>query len=90
MVEHIFVYVRNGSTGETLRSRAAPLASLLNSSGCWESISIDFMFGLPKDAQGKTGIVVFVDRLSKMVHLGAVPDTIDGDVTATMFINSVF
>ena len=51
---------------------------------------MDFMFGLPKDAQGNTGIVVFVDRLSKMAHLVAVPDTIDGEGTAMLFIDLVF
>ena len=51
---------------------------------------MDFVFGLPKDAQGNTGIVVFVYRLSKMDHLAAVPDTIDGEGTATLFIDRVF
>ena len=48
------------------------------------------MFGLPKDCDGNTGIVVFVDRLSNMVHLVAVPDSIDGKVTAMLFIDRVF
>ena len=39
---------------------------------------MDFVFGLPKDSDGNTGIVVFVDRLSKMAHLAAVPESIDG------------
>ena len=39
---------------------------------------MDFLFGLPKDCDSNTGIVVFVDRLSKMAHLAAVPDFIDG------------
>ena len=51
---------------------------------------MDFMFSLPKDAQGNTGIVVFLDRLSKMAHLAAVPDTIDGEDTATLLIDRVF
>ena len=51
---------------------------------------MDFMFGLPKDVQGNTGIVVFVDRLSKMAHLAAVPDTIDGEGPATLVIDRVF
>ena len=51
---------------------------------------MDFLFGLPKDSYGNTGIVVFVDRLSKMAHLAAVPDTIDGEGTATLFIDRVF
>ncbi|CAI5731704.1 unnamed protein product [Peronospora farinosa] len=49
-----------------------------------------FMFGLPKDSHGNTGIVVFVDRLSKMTHLAAVPDSIDGVGTAELFIDRVF
>ncbi|KAG4043124.1 hypothetical protein PC123_g21405 [Phytophthora cactorum] len=62
---------------------AAPLVSLPVPTGCWQSISMDFVFGLPKDKAGNTGIVVFVDRLSKMAHLTAVADTIDADHTQT-------
>ncbi|KAG3049466.1 hypothetical protein PC122_g23554 [Phytophthora cactorum] len=69
---------------------AAPLASLPVPTGCWQSISMDFVFGLPKDKAGNTGIVVFVDRLSKMAHLAAVPDTIDGEGTASLFLDRVF
>ena len=69
---------------------AAPLASLPITFGCCKPISMDFMFGLPKDAQGNTGIVVFVGRLSKMAHLAAVPDTIDGRGTDTLSIDYVF
>jgi hypothetical protein len=53
-------------------------------------MSLDFVFGLPKDSEGNTGIVVFVDRLSKMAHLAAVPDTVDGEGTAKLFIDRVF
>ena len=49
-----------------------------------------FVFGLSKDRDDNTGIVVFVDRLSNMVHLVAVPDSIDGKVTAMLFIDRVF
>ena len=51
---------------------------------------MDFVFGLPKDSYGNTGIVVFVDRLSKMAHLAAVPESIDGESTAQLFIDRVF
>ena len=51
---------------------------------------MDFVFGLPRDAGGNTGIVVFVDRLSKMAHLAAVPDSIDGVGTAQLFLDRVF
>ncbi|KAG2787461.1 hypothetical protein PC129_g9804 [Phytophthora cactorum] len=43
-----------------------------------------FVFGIPKDKAGNTGIVVFVDRLSKMAH------TIDGESTALLFLERVF
>ena len=69
---------------------AAPLASLPVFSGYWKSISIDFVFGLPNDSDGNTCIVVFVDRLSKIAHLAAVPDSIDGEGTAVLFIYRVF
>ena len=39
---------------------------------------MDFVFGLPKNSDENTGIVVFVGRSSKMAHLAAVPDSIDG------------
>ena len=51
---------------------------------------MEFVFGLPRDCDGNTGIVVFVDRLSKMDHLAAVPDSIDGKATAMLFIDRVF
>ncbi|KAG3032876.1 hypothetical protein PC120_g2187 [Phytophthora cactorum] len=54
------------------------------------SISMDFVFGLPKDKAGNTCFVVFVDRLSKMDHLAVVPDTIDGEGTALLFLDQVF
>ncbi|CAH0522642.1 unnamed protein product [Peronospora belbahrii] len=54
------------------------------------SISMVFVLGLPRDAAGNTGIVVFVDRLSKMAYLSAVPDSIDGEETAKLFMDRVF
>ncbi|KAG3232328.1 hypothetical protein PI124_g22585 [Phytophthora idaei] len=86
-------YVRTCETCQRTQSSphaAAPLASLPVPTGCWQSISMDFVFGLPKDKAGNTGIAVFVDRLSKMAHLAAVPDTIDGEGTVLLFLDSVF
>ncbi|KAG3174271.1 hypothetical protein C6341_g9820 [Phytophthora cactorum] len=70
-------YVRTCETCQRTKSSphaAAPLASLPVPAGCWQSISMDFVFGLPKDKACNTGIVVFVDCLSKMAHLAVVPD----------------
>ncbi|POM78770.1 Pol protein [Phytophthora palmivora] len=48
---------------------SAPLQSLPVPADCWKSMSLDFVFGLPADDKGNTGILVFVYRLSKMAHL---------------------
>ena len=51
---------------------------------------MDFVLDLPKYSDGNTDIMVFVDRLSNMAQLAAVPDTIDGEGTATLFVDRVF
>ena len=92
-VQWVSTYVLTCETYQRVKPSAhaaASLASLPIPSGCWESISVDFMFGLPKGAYGNTGIVVFADRFSKMTHFAAVTDTIDGEGTATLFIDRVF
>ena len=89
----VSTYVRTCESRQRVKHSAhsaTPLASLPVPTGCWESISMDFVFGLLKDCDGNTGIVVFVDRLSKMAHLAAVPDSIDGKGTAMLFIDRVF
>uniref|UniRef100_A0AAV1T3U5 Integrase catalytic domain-containing protein n=1 Tax=Peronospora matthiolae TaxID=2874970 RepID=A0AAV1T3U5_9STRA len=71
-------------------SLRAPLQPLPVPAECWESISMDFVFGLPKDARGNTGILVFVDRFSKMVHLVAVPESTTASGCACVFIDTIF
>ncbi|KAG3233252.1 hypothetical protein PI124_g21668 [Phytophthora idaei] len=51
---------------------------------------MDFVFGLPHDAQGRTGILVFVDRFSKMVHLAPVAGSITTVQTAAIFVDTVY
>ncbi|KAG3124611.1 hypothetical protein PI126_g23164 [Phytophthora idaei] len=68
----------------------APLQSLPTPSECWQSISMDFVFGLPPDSKRRTGVVVFVDRFSKMVHLAAVPAEVTAVQTARLFVDMVF
>ncbi|KAG2915249.1 hypothetical protein PC117_g18080 [Phytophthora cactorum] len=68
----------------------APLQSLPTPSACWQSISMDFVFGLPPDSKRRTGVVVFVDRFSKMVHLAAVPAEVTVVQTARRFVDMVF
>ncbi|KAG4232002.1 hypothetical protein PC116_g19740 [Phytophthora cactorum] len=51
---------------------------------------MDFVFGLPADSKRRTGVVVFVDRFSKMVHLDAVPAEVTAVQTARLFVDMVF
>jgi Chromo (CHRromatin Organisation MOdifier) domain len=56
----------------------------------WWSMSVDFIFGLPKTAKGYDGICVFVDRLTKMVHFARCKERITGRGFAKLFIAKVF
>ena len=69
---------------------AAPLMSLPVPADCWKSVSLDFIFGYPKDKHGRTGVVVFVDRLSKMVRMAPVRDQVSAADTAHIFMDIVF
>ncbi|CAI5704489.1 unnamed protein product [Peronospora effusa] len=71
-------------------SLRAPLQPLPVPAECWESVSMYFVFGFPKDAHGNNGILVFVDRFSKMVHLVAVPESIPAEGCARVFIDTIF
>ncbi len=42
----------------------------------WGNVSMDLITALPETASGNTAIVVFIDRLTKMVHLAARKTTI--------------
>lgn len=57
----------------------------------WESISMDFVTGLPESPEGYDALWVVVDRLTKMVHL--VPCTfkgLDAPLLARMFVHHVW
>ena len=71
-------------------SSSAPLKPLPIPPECWNSVSMDFVFGLPADANNNTGVVVFVDRLSKMVHLAPCRREVTGKQTAVLFLEHVF
>ena len=56
----------------------------------WQSISMDFIFGLPKSIQGNTGIWIIVDRFSKQAHFLPVKKTIKAKHMANMFMFHIF
>ncbi|POM63887.1 Pol protein [Phytophthora palmivora] len=74
--------------------RSGHASSLLHSlpvpADCWKSMSLDFVFGLPADDKGNTGLLVFVCRLSKMVHLASVRDKVTEKQTTQLVLDSVF
>ncbi|KAG3059276.1 hypothetical protein PC121_g14023 [Phytophthora cactorum] len=71
-------------------SRQAPLRPLPVARGAWDLVSMDFVFGLPRDVQGRPDILVFVDRFSKMVHLAPVAASITATHTAAIFVDTVY
>ena len=71
-------------------SSRAPLRPLPVPAECWESVSMDFVFGFPEDVRKNIGILVFVDRFSKMVHLTVVPESITAHGCARVLIDTIF
>jgi hypothetical protein len=55
----------------------------------WESISMDFITGLPK-VQGKDCIYVVVDRLTNFVHFYAISTEYNTIKVAELFFREVF
>ncbi|KAG2773207.1 Transposon Tf2-6 polyprotein [Phytophthora cactorum] len=93
MYKWVARYVKTCETCQRVKPAghaSAPLQSLPVPVDCWKLMSLDFVFGLPADDHGNTGILVFVCRLSKMVHLAPVPDTVTGEQAARLFVDSVF
>lgn len=54
----------------------------------WEDLSLDFITGLPP-YQGKTTLLVVVDRFSKGIHLGILPQEHMAHMVASLFIDIV-
>ncbi|GMF27649.1 unnamed protein product [Phytophthora fragariaefolia] len=75
---------------KTAASKQAPLRPLPIATSAWRSISMDFIFGLPRDAQGRIGILLFVECFSKMVHLAPVASEVTADESAELFLGLVF
>ena len=50
---------------------------------------MDFIVDLPPSTQGNTCIMVFCDKLSKMIYLAPTKKDCDAECAAQLFINSV-
>ena len=56
---------------------------------CWEQVTLDLITGLPVTKQGNDACVVFVDRLSKMVHYAPCRKTVTAQGMAAIFVREV-
>lgn len=55
----------------------------------WDSVSMDFVTGLPRTDRGYDAIIVFVDRLSKMVHFAPTHTTCSAEQAFALFFDRV-
>ncbi|MCO5581212.1 hypothetical protein L7F22_035090 [Adiantum nelumboides] len=67
-----------------------PGLPLPNPDSPWESIAMDFIFGLPKSIHGNTRIWTIVDRFSKQAHFIPIKKTIKAPHMAQLFISQIF
>jgi hypothetical protein len=56
----------------------------------WDTVTMDLITDLPKTESGNTAIVVFCDKLTKMIHVVPSPTKIDSSQFANMFLHNVF
>jgi hypothetical protein len=56
----------------------------------WETISMDFITGLPKSAKQNHVIMVFVDKLRKVSHFIPVNSTCKAIDIASIFMKEIF
>ncbi|KAF0721645.1 hypothetical protein Ae201684P_007762 [Aphanomyces euteiches] len=56
----------------------------------WSSVSIDYIFGLPRDKRGNTGIWTCVDRASKFLVAIPVKATITAEQSARLFFDAIY
>ncbi|GMG14507.1 unnamed protein product [Phytophthora fragariaefolia] len=93
MYKWVHKYDQTSQTHQRVKlasSASAPLVSLSVPADCWRSVSVAFVFELPADARGHTGILVFVCHLSKMVRLVAVWKSVTAPQAAQLLVDNVF
>jgi hypothetical protein len=56
----------------------------------WESMSMDLITDLPVTTDGHDSVIVFVDRLTKLVHIAATTKTADSPEIARLFLKTVY
>jgi transposase InsO family protein len=86
-------YVESCDLCQRSKPRAGPTPGTLQSlpipAGPWESVTMDFITGLPRTASGHDAICVFVDRATKMTHFAACRKSITAEQTGALFLQNV-
>ena len=88
-------YVQRCGTCQRVKGQHIKPAGLLQPlpipEGRWDSVSMDFIVQLPPTKLGHDAILVFVDRLTKMVHFApTIGSGLDSERTARLFKHHVF
>ena len=75
---------------KSTRTKSGLLQPLSTPSVPWESISMDFVMGLPRTERQNDAILTFVDRLTKYVIIIPTKSTIEAEGTARLYLDHVF
>jgi hypothetical protein len=89
----VTAHVRKCFSCQVNKPTNQPEAGLAQSSElpsrCWECVSTDLIIHLPRTRRGHDAILVFVDTLSKMVHIAPACTSITAEQWATEFFRHV-
>ena len=55
----------------------------------WQTVTLDFITDLPMTRDGHDAILVFVDKLTKMVHFAPTRKSVSAEETARIYIDTV-
>ena len=94
MTKDIREYVRHCDVCQRTNYRREKPAGLLQPLPVpdrrWDSISMDFVVELPSTRSGHDAMLVFVDRLTKMVRIASTTTEVAAEGTADLLVNHVF
>lgn len=94
MIRDVAEFVRRCDSCQRVKASTLKPQGLLNPLPIpgrrWESVSMDLITDLPVTERGHDTIVVFVDRLSKMVHLAPSTKTVTAEGLVELFEQHVF
>ena len=77
---------RNKASTRRIAGKIQPLPVPRRRFGCW---SMDLIVKLPRTERGYDSILVFVDRLTKLVHLVPCRESMDAKECAQLFVDTV-